>query len=365
MSYRLVTKSGYNMFDMLSMMQKGIRRGMYKYAGFAANELKDSYRKAMWNRLMVISAEDCFGIVTKEIVSLYESNEDDDVSRAVALLCSAKKNRDACYFACNFVLASRKTREITVKDNGLALRAWKELQKEGTPCYNDFGFGEISLFDDETEQADNDLIKTGSDLEQALLHNDADMAGYEMDLLRKKQRKFLWSVLIEVARTWYKEEIVAVEIINLKKADDTVNRNKSNKDEIFISKAAMILMHMNKLESEVLHGNKIIDSPKPIEWSKYRIKPTCECVLPRMAVPDWVFDCHTLKGKKLGKTDWDMTRTEEIALTPKQEGYFDNGSWLYTYEQDLENGDITEEGMKPIREYAKTHEANPLPIIPY
>ena len=87
--------------------------------------------------------------------------------------------------------------------------------------------------------------------------------------------------------------------------------------------------------------------------------------LPRMAVPDWVFDCHTLKGKKLGKTDWDMTRTEEIALTPKQEGYFDNGSWLYTYEQDLENGDITEEGMKPIREYAKTHEANPLPIIPY
>ena len=50
MSYRLVTKSGYNMFDMLSMMQKGIRRGMYKYAGFAANELKDSYRKAIWHR---------------------------------------------------------------------------------------------------------------------------------------------------------------------------------------------------------------------------------------------------------------------------------------------------------------------------
>lgn len=368
MGYRLATTNGYNMFDMLSMMQKGIRRGLYEYAGFAANELKNSYRKAMWNRLMVISAEDCFGIITKEIVALYESNKDEDVSRAVALLCSAKKNRDACYFACNFVLASRKTREIKITDNGLAIEAWKYSRKEWDPNYNNFGFEECSLFDeyDEIELSDDDLkvIKAGSELEQAILHNDADIAGYAIDQLRKKHRKFLWNMLISISDVWYHRDMVTAEIINLRKADDTVNHNKSDKDEIFVSKAAVTLMHMNELKEEVLYGNKIISRTNPIEWIKYRIKPTDDCKLPGREIPEWVFDCHTLKGKKLGKTDWDMTRTEEIALYPKQEGYFDEGSWLYTYEQDLENGDITEEGMKPIREYAMTHKANPLEIIP-
>ena len=60
------TNTGYNMYDMISMLQKGIRRYDFERAGFAAYQVRNSYRKVMWNRLLVISAEDCFGIITKE-----------------------------------------------------------------------------------------------------------------------------------------------------------------------------------------------------------------------------------------------------------------------------------------------------------
>ena len=31
-------------------------------------------------------------------------------------------------------------------------------------------------------------------------------------------------------------------------------------------------------------------------------------------IPDWIFDVHTLTGKKNGKTDLDMTIEEQLAL---------------------------------------------------
>ena len=110
------TESGYNMFDMLSMLQKAIRRGDFEHAGFAADQLKGAYRSTMWNRLFVISAEDCFGILTKELVELRKRDERSQsnqlLGNAVALMCRSKKSRDACYFACNFVLASRNPRKL-------------------------------------------------------------------------------------------------------------------------------------------------------------------------------------------------------------------------------------------------------------
>lgn len=107
--YKLVTKHGYDFYDMASMLQKAIRRGDYQRAGFAANELVEKYRKYLWKRLLIISAEDCYGIVTKEIVGLKlaadEIGNGDNIfiAKAICLLCEAKKNRDACYVACNYI----------------------------------------------------------------------------------------------------------------------------------------------------------------------------------------------------------------------------------------------------------------------
>ena len=112
--YQMYTKSGYNFYDIASMLQKAIRRGKFEEAGFAAKELAYSYRTFLWKRLLIISAEDCYGIITKEIVGLKLADDicskgsgekgDIFISKAIVLLCLAKKNRDACYFSCNFFL---------------------------------------------------------------------------------------------------------------------------------------------------------------------------------------------------------------------------------------------------------------------
>lgn len=107
--YELKTRSGYDFYEMSSLLQKSIRRGDYQKAGFAAKELIDRYRKYLWKRLLIISAEDCYGIITKEIVGLKIADDEAGgkehifVAKAICLLCEARKNRDACYFACNFM----------------------------------------------------------------------------------------------------------------------------------------------------------------------------------------------------------------------------------------------------------------------
>ena len=105
--YQLRTTRGYDFYEVASAMQKAIRRADAKVAGYFALELWHSgYVEYVWRRLFTISAEDCYGIITTEIESLYKAylfiNEKAKepkgrvfVSKAVLLLCDAKKNRDA------------------------------------------------------------------------------------------------------------------------------------------------------------------------------------------------------------------------------------------------------------------------------
>ena len=122
----MYTKNGHNMFDISSLLQKSIRRGHHEYAGYAANELLGRYSNYLWKRLLTISAEDCWGIVTKEIVALKDADEyvnegrkgyDKNplfVAKAVTLLMKARKNRDADYFACNLLNSNNTVTENDV-----------------------------------------------------------------------------------------------------------------------------------------------------------------------------------------------------------------------------------------------------------
>lgn len=88
-------------------MQKAIRRADARVAGYFALELWHSnYRDYVWKRLFTISAEDCYGLITKEIEALWQGHELVNknktepkgrifVSKAVLLLCECRKSRDA------------------------------------------------------------------------------------------------------------------------------------------------------------------------------------------------------------------------------------------------------------------------------
>lgn len=115
MGYDLRTLHNHNIYDMASMLQKAIRRCDFERAGYAAYELFGNYHTFLWKRLVVSSAEDCYGIMTKEVIALKQADDVINagkkgyakdplmVAKAITLLCMARKNRDGCYVACNFM----------------------------------------------------------------------------------------------------------------------------------------------------------------------------------------------------------------------------------------------------------------------
>lgn len=216
MGYQMKTRSNHNLFDMASLLQKSIRRCDFERAGYAAYELFGSYHTYLWKRMIVTSAEDCYGIMTKEIMALKMADDtvnagkkgyDKDplfVAKAITLLCMARKNRDACYVACNFM----------------------------------------------------------------------------------------------------------------------------NTDEVLD-------------ESQIEHVN--------IE----------ECDLGVEGIPDWVFDCHTLKGKRNGKTEVDMGEDEQAALTPHQVNFFDYGDWSNHDNKRKAQGKISQKEIEQLEETYKYRVLDP------
>ena len=109
---KIITKRGYDFLECSSAMQKAIRRADAAVAGYFALELWHSgYYKYVWKRLFTISAEDCHGLITSEIESLYNGyniiNEGLKqhkgrifISKAVILLCQVAKSRDADHLQC-------------------------------------------------------------------------------------------------------------------------------------------------------------------------------------------------------------------------------------------------------------------------
>ncbi len=70
---RFRTTRGYNFGEVSSAMQKAVRRGDAKLAGYWALELFASgYGNYVWKRLLTISAEDCWGILTQEVKALHD-----------------------------------------------------------------------------------------------------------------------------------------------------------------------------------------------------------------------------------------------------------------------------------------------------
>lgn len=114
MRYKLTTVRGYDFYECVSAMQKAVRRGDARVAGYFALELWSSgYDNYVWKRLFTISAEDCYGIITKEIEALWqgytlvnkgakEKKGRIFISKAVLILCDCRKNRDADHLQ-NFI----------------------------------------------------------------------------------------------------------------------------------------------------------------------------------------------------------------------------------------------------------------------
>jgi replication-associated recombination protein RarA len=105
------TVRGYSLGEVISALQKTIRRGDERLAGYFAMELFESgFEAYAWRRLLTISAEDCHGCITQEIKALCDSAafvkktrktpERIFLAKAAVVLAAAKKCRDADHMSC-------------------------------------------------------------------------------------------------------------------------------------------------------------------------------------------------------------------------------------------------------------------------
>ena len=119
---KIVTKSGYDYFVMLSLLQKAIRRNDVDKAIFAASELCEKFNNALWKRLLCISCEDCDGAVVLDIIAFKLADSQDPkhrtlyLSKAILTLCNAPKSRDACYLDCCKMWNDNMSAKLSVDD---------------------------------------------------------------------------------------------------------------------------------------------------------------------------------------------------------------------------------------------------------
>lgn len=400
MAYDLRTRSNHNMFTMASLLQKAIRRGDKERAGYAAMELFGSYHSMLWNRIMTVSCEDCWGILSKEMVALRYTDDVRNkgkkgyqkdtqyVSKAIALLCDAKKSRDACYYACNFVLQTYlENPEELSEDFVLNLKAeinnipadafeikeisgivgeWevKALEKEPE---------QVSIFDymepKSERKASTSIRLNQNDIWAALLRKgirtlDMELAGYAIHNLRQNDIQTIWNTLYVISRNEC-EGIPTREIVSLKQSDGYVNKAKpiEKRDEIYICKGVMILMYQISGKYDSILGNVEMDAELLINWENRDYIDIRNCELSDSIVPEWVYDVHTIKGKREGETDWGMNLVEYEALSPLQIAFFDDGSWQPRYEYKHLHGLCTEGEYQAMLEYSKTRKGNPVEKI--
>ena len=324
------TKNGYNMYDMSSMLQKAIRRSDVPYASYAARELYFGFRPMMWNRLLTVSAEDCFGIVTREIAALNQAdsimNGKDSgekscltfIARAITLLCAARKSRDADYVALNYLWGNPKLSEDEL------------LTFAGHPEIDDSA-------DTKNGYTADDMMTM---LHLSICQSDIPHASYAALELYPRFGKQMWKRLLAVSDEDC-HGVMTEEVIALCSSDDKVNGKKLAKDAnlLFIAKAIILLsMARKNPKANYISCNSLwMDSAmNKVEFLASIDSSTVEQFIRsdfHFQIPDYVFDVHTYRGKRNGKTQLDFLIEENAALNPKQAGLFDNGNYREYYDR--------------------------------
>lgn len=290
MSYLPFTKNGHNMFEVSSLIQKAIRRKDMEYACYAAREMMFKYRSYLWKRMIVVTAEDCFDLVTRPIFILRQRdeecgniNETKHISQAVNLLVNTRKNRDADFFACNLLNSKNKWNVCPDGDGYLVTRHGHDLKTMAT------------------------LLK------KTILNAEDELCGYIGNEIRNWYLGLFWSIVRDAARELgYPSIMREIDVLW------TIDMSKPVKDTTFIyaAKALTILMRVAKEGNADFY--QMFDVHKYVDISvfdNYR------------NTPEYTFDCHTIKGKQRGLTDADFIVSEQAALNPLQRGWYDERDW--------------------------------------
>jgi len=261
-------------------MQNSIRKGEWELAAYCLWELLPQYTPYLRKRLLVISAEDCYGILTKEILPLCEYGTEESLTKALALLCKAKKNRDADYFVCN-----------------------------------------LMYFDQPSGMTKVELMKA---LSKAIRKMDVINAGRYAAELWKMSRKDFWKMLNETMMVYY--PWLETEFAALQRANDQMT--KPNEETIYVAKA-IILMWTKRENGDDYFAIPGMQLWEPFPFESIEIpKPVDLCAKVTGLFPEWAYNWHTTYGKYTLRRDAvHAIENDQRLLTPLEENLFDDCTW--------------------------------------
>lgn len=280
LAYQMLTRTERSFWEVTSAMQNAIRKGDYDVASYGMWELLPQYTPYLRKRLLVISAEDCFGIITKEIAALCKVGDEESLTRALSLLCLAKKNRDADYFVCNLMTLSNPT----------------NLPKE----------------------------RLGQELFSAIRRMNVVKAGELSMELFKSNRKYLWKLLKDMAIMYYPHLFAEIEA--LCEANETVT--KPTEETIFAAKA-IVLMWTSKRQIEHILGYDGMDFDELLSPDQIPVPYKLDdCKKIKGLFPEWAYNWHTYYGKYTLRRDAvHAIENDQRLLDPLEENLFDDCSW--------------------------------------
>ena len=283
MAYQMNTRTGRSFWEVTSVMQNAIRKGDFEIAGHCMWELLPQYTPYLRKRFLVISAEDCFGVITKEIVALSKIGTEEALTKALSLLCLSKKNRDADYFVCN-----------------------------------------LMTFDNLVGGDNHDLQRA---LYSAIRKTDVISAGQLCMELFKKSRRALWDSLVEMSRVYYphlEDEILALNFANEQMT------TKPNEETIYVAKAIVLMWTCRNPKEDLLAVPGIgMDFYRPLDFDKIpSIKAVDHCAKVEGNFPEWAYNWHTYYGKYTLRRDAvHAIENDQRLLNPLEENLFDDCTW--------------------------------------
>lgn len=131
--FQAMTQGGYDLYEVISALQKEIRRGNEENAMYWAMELTPKYANYLWSRMKVIANED-IGLADASIIILiqtldqmrqqFEKAKKDGpvrlcLANAILSMCRAEKSRLADHFQCAIRGRRLKNPKMPIPDYAL------------------------------------------------------------------------------------------------------------------------------------------------------------------------------------------------------------------------------------------------------
>lgn len=140
--------------------------------------------------------------------------------------------------------------------------------------------------------------------------------------MHQRYNRYLWKTLLTIsAEDCY--GCVTKDILALRDAEYECRNKDGHAPIIFVSKAITHLLRCEKSRDADYIACNLFDDEDVVIDDYIDIRDSEKYI----EFPDYVYDCHTYRGRAMGKTRQDFIKSEFESLANRQIGLFDDWEW--------------------------------------